>query len=97
VKVWFQNRRMKWKRARGIPYAKFDKSKSSNGKQSFYPDGQNNEHDDYENEDDFSDDDDDDDEDEIDEEDDNQCNNTSQMSNFHHNGEENLKFKQEIK
>lgn len=89
VKVWFQNRRMKWKRARGIPFSKAEKSKanksSANNNNNYYS-NENAEEDNYEN--DFDDDDEDEDDyddDETDEDEQPQQKTTKQS-----------KFKQEI-
>ena len=91
VKVWFQNRRMKWKRARGIPFSKAEKSKANkssanNNNNNNYYSNENGEEDNYENVFDDDDEDEDDyDDDETDEDEQPQQKTTKQS-----------KFKQEI-
>lgn len=91
VKVWFQNRRMKWKRARGVPHKGDKKNKLANNgsintssNSNTYYNNEGNEDDDYDNE--YDDDEDDYDDDDSD----------GQEDNFDENDLNKNKFKPEI-
>lgn len=98
VKVWFQNRRMKWKRSRGVAFSKGDKSKNkssaSNTAMNNGNNGSNNMY--YPNDANGEDDDDDYDENDYDEDDefDDETENSNSQAN--ENYDQKNKFKHEV-
>jgi hypothetical protein len=86
VKVWFQNRRMKWKRARGVAYPKAS-SKSKADPNEMFDSSVNN---DFEDGEEFSD-------DEDDEEDEDECDEDAEANNNGHGVFNKNQLKHEIK